>query len=308
MFEYYSCHYIQNGVNFYPNSTIKMCCFTLDGEVDVCKTDEDIEQIIRKIFYKKLQMIKDFSEGNIYDCCKNCTCLVKRPWGQQVRQITSVTLNHFMVCNLKCVHCGYAKKMETDRLLDTDHKEVLNIIKKLLESNVVSQNVSFDVGGGEPSLSKGLIDIVQFCIDNKYKMHINSNCANYVETFAQGVNEGIIDLTLTPDAGSRDVYKSIKGADYFEKVWKNIEKYMKSCQAGVKVKFILQEGNIQDIVNMVDMCVNTKVREVILNLDLNIKKENQGDYINYINKFRTLSEMKSIIVYKGPFIPNDVWI
>ena len=308
MVEYNSCHYIQQGLNFYPNNTIKICCFTYSTDVDVCKTDENIELIIRKTIAKKKQMIKDFSKGNIYDCCKDCVCLAKRQWGQQVKKIAQITLNHYMACNLRCVHCGYVKKMETDKLLDTDHEDVLNIIKKLVASDVVAKDICFDVGGGEPSLSKGLINIVRFCIENKYKMHINSNGANYVETIAQGVNERLIDLTLTPDAGSKDVYKNIKGADYFDKVWENIEKYMTSCQTGVKVKFILQKGNIQDIVNMVDMCVNTKVREIIIDLDLNIKKEDQVDYMDYINNFRTLCQMKSISVHQGYCVPNDLWI
>lgn len=308
MVEYNSCHYIQQGLNFFANNTIKVCCFTLDADVDICKTDESIELIIRKIIDKKMQMIKDFSKGNIYDCCRNCVCLEKRQWGQDVKQIVQITLNHYMTCNLRCVHCGYVKRKETDELFDTDHEEVLYIIKKLVEGNVMTKNIYFDVGGGEPSLSKGLLKIIQFCIENKYKMHINSNGANYVETIAQGINERLIDLTLTPDAGSKDVYTSIKGADYFDEVWGSIEKYMTSCNTGVRVKFILQKGNIQDVVNMVDMCVNTKVREVILDLDLNIRKVEQVDYMDYINEFRTSCKMKSIRVHKGSFVPDELWL
>lgn len=306
--EYYSCLYIQIGMNFYPNNTIKMCCFTNDSDVDICKTDECIEVIVKKILDKKEQMIQDFAQGKIYDCCKNCTSLIKANWGSKVKQINTITMNHYMACNLKCVHCGYRKEMEVKKLADTSHDEVLNIVKKLKDLGLVTHNASFDIGGGEPSLSKGLIEIVEYGIEKNHGIHINSNGAEFVPVFAEGINKGLICLTLTPDAGSREVYTKIKGADYFDKVWRTIRQYMETCSQNVAVKFILEEGNINDIENMINMCVQNKVRDVILNLDLNIPQFEQVNYFGHINKFRTLCRVNNIKVHKGPFIPKSLWL
>lgn len=307
MEDYYSCHYIQTGINFYPNDTIKICCFSNASDVDICSTSENIDVIIQKIINKKKQMIDDFIAGNICDSCKNCPSLVKSSWGTNVRQVSSITFNHFMSCNLRCTHCGYRKEMETNKLLDTNHNDVLNIVKGLIKNKLTPKLLSFDVGGGEPSLSKGLIEIVQYCIENKYKVHINSNGAQYVQAFADGVNEGLVGLTLTPDAGSKEVYQKIKGADYFDETWKNIEKYMLSCKKELRVKFILEEGNLEDIDNMINMCIEKKVKDVILNLDLNIKLEDYPRYMPYVTKFRILGENNSINVHKGNFVPPYLW-
>lgn len=306
--EYCSCLYIQTGINFYPNNTIKMCCFTNDSDVDICKTDENIGEIVTKIINKKQQMIQDFAQGKIYECCKNCPSLVKANWGLGIKQVSSITLNHYMSCNLKCTHCGYRKEMETTKLLDTDHNTVLNIVRMLIDSKLASPNVGFDVGGGEPSISKGLIEIVKYCIDRGHGVHINSNGATFVPVFAEGANKGLINLTLTPDAGSKEVYAKIKGADYFDKVWETIRQYMEVCPRNVDVKFILEDGNVNDIDNMVDMCVKNNVREVVLNLDLNIPKQNYLLYIDYINKFRVLCRDNNINLSKGPFIPKHLWM
>lgn len=306
--EYFSCPYIQNGISFYPNNTIKMCCFTDSPDVDICQTDENIEIIVKKILDKKQQMIEDFAQGKIYDCCKNCASARKANWGFNLKQIISITLNHYMACNLKCTHCGYWKEMEVKKLLDTNHETVLNIIKMLIATKLVSQSVNFDVGGGEPSLSKGLIEIVKYCIDNNHHVHINSNGAAFVQLFAEGANKGLINLTLTPDAGSQEVYTKIKGADYFHKTWDSIRQYMEVCPRNVNVKFILEEGNVNDVENMVEMCVKNNVRDVILNFDLNIPKQNYVLYFDSVNKFRMLCRDNNINLFKGPFIPNHLWM
>lgn len=306
--EYCSCVYIQTGINFYPNNTIKMCCFSDSPDVDICKTDESIEEIIKKIIDKKQQMIEDFAQGKIYDCCKGCSCLTQTNWGLNIKHIELITLNHYMTCNLKCTHCGYHKEMEVKKLLDTDHGEVLKIIKQLKDVNFLAPNVQFDVGGGEPSLSKGLIEIVKYCTDNNHHVHINSNGAVFVPLFAEGANKGLIHLTLTPDAGSQEVYTKIKGADYFHKTWDTIRQYMKICQSNVNVKFILEEGNVNDVENMVEMCVKNKVRDVVLNLDLNIPQSEHMNYFGHINKFRTLGRINNINVRRGNFIPKNLWL
>lgn len=305
---YYSCDFIQNWVNFYPNNIIKICCFSDAPDVEICKTDEDIDDIIKSIILKKEQMIKDFSEGNICDSCKDCRYLIKGDWGKNAKRVSCVNLNHYMFCNLKCRHCGYSKAMETTELLDTSHKAVVNIIDNMIKNGITTKPLYLDIGGGEPSLSKGLIESVNHWVQSNNSIHISSNCARYVHDFADGVNRGSILLTLTPDAGSKEVYDYIKGADYFDIVWENIGKYMNSCDNGVRIKFILQEGNLHDIDNMIDMCVKTHVREVILNLDLNIKYQDYPMYVGYINKFKALCKKNSIPVSQGNFIPSYLWI
>ena len=119
-------------------------------------------------------MIKDFSEGKIYDSCKNCVCLIKGYWGSHVRPISSITFNHFMACNLKCTHCGYRKEMETTKLVDTKHEDVLNIVQKLVENKITLPNLLFDVGGGEPSISKGLLSLMFY--GNQSNLFVFSIC------------------------------------------------------------------------------------------------------------------------------------
>lgn len=307
MESYFSCQYIEHGMNFYPNDIIKVCCFTRDPAVDACRTSEPINVIVEKLFHKKAEMAHEFLNGNIYDCCKKCSCLGRRQWGFYPKQISSISLNHFMFCNLKCGHCGYAKEMQQNELLDTDHGRVLEIIKGLKAYKILAPDVTFDVGGGEPSVADGLLGIVQYCVENNHRVHINSNGARYVETIVNGVNNGLIYLTLTPDAGSREVYRAIKGHDNFIQTWKNIEKYHHACPNNVEVKFILQEGNLSDISNMVEMCVSAGVKVVNLSMDLRIEQERHVDYAPHVDMFRSLAKSRSLVVKKSPLLPDHLW-
>jgi MoaA/NifB/PqqE/SkfB family radical SAM enzyme len=197
--------------------------------------------------------------------------------------------------------------MQTHNLVDTDHQSVLNIIKGLKADRVTSSNLTFDVGGGEPSLLEGLIEIVQYCVDNNHFIHINSNGARYVNAFADGINKGLVYLTLTPDAGSRQVYRKIKGRDNFRQTWKNIERYMRSCPRNVVVKFILQDGNLEDIYNMVETSVSAGVREIELSLDINIGKERHGYFANHVKLFRILSKSQPVSVRRSGLLPDYLW-
>jgi len=305
--QYHSCHYIQSGLNFYPNNKIKICCFTGDDAVDTALTTDSIEVIVEKIFAKKQEMITQFRLGNIYDCCKKCPCLSNQTWKEPTRQIRSVTLNHFMFCNLKCGHYGYLEGAQSGRLKDTDHDRVLEIITELDKSGVLSDNVSFDVGGGEPSVSEGLQKIVSYILANRKKVHINSNGARYVELFATGVNEGLLSLTLTPDAGSRETYIAVKGQDNFLKTWKNIGQYVSTCNGQVLVKFILQEANVSDIHNMIGKSAEAGVKHVSLSLDLRITNPDQQQaYIPHIRTFRELASQQRMDVRPG-LMPSNLW-
>jgi molybdenum cofactor biosynthesis enzyme MoaA len=205
-----------------------------------------------------------------------------------------------MSCNLKCKHCGYV--LERTNSTDTEHGKILDIIKYLHNENYLDKSLRIDIGGGEPSISKDLQFMVEFLLNYAYKIHINTNCAKYVNLFAKGVNDDLVSLTLTPDAGSKDVYIKIKGADFFDTVWNNIGKYMDSTTNNVDVKFILQQDNLSDIENMVKKCVEKKVRKVTIDMDLNIQKNDYKLYVAPIKTFEELLLANNIEVKMGGHI------
>lgn len=302
--KYYSCSYMQEGINFYPDNIIKTCCFTTSDEVDLYNLINKYKpQKIKKIISKKRKrLIKECKKGNIPTCCQTCSQLRKQDWNYK-EKIESVTLNHFMYCNLKCAHCGYLHKVRY-KTKDTKDDLVLEALQTFSKAGILNPNYSVDIGGGEPSLSKGLDKILKYLTENNHKIHINSNVALFKENYVQGIKDGLITLTLTPDAGSREVYLKIKGADYFDIVKDNVKKYMKELADKIEVKFIIEEGNIDDIQNMIEFCKECGVKQVKCALDLHIKPADRIIYKPYIAKFNKLCQENNLNV-DFQFIPKE---
>ena len=122
-----------------------------------------------------------------------------------------------------------------------------------------------------------------------------------------GIQRGLLTLTLTPDAGSREVYKLIKGHDNYLKTWENITRYNIACASGVDVKFIIQEKNLNDIDNMILMSEAAGVRRITLSLDLNIPPARHADYRQYIDYFRSKAAVHSLSVEPSGLLPTALW-
>lgn len=301
--EYYSCANIRNGFNFYRNGKISSCCYTVENDLIIGNIED--KDIIKKIEKFQNNLIKLHKKGLVPECCKNCTNFRKNKWNDRInKKLSWIPLNHYKICNLKCVHCGYRKNDDNEK--DTNHDLVLNLLKKLHKKRKLRSDCTIAIGGGEPSINKGVEQILQFCLDKKYKALINSNGAKYSKIFADGVNKGLFALDLTPDAGSKEVYLKIKGADFFEIAWDNIKKYVKATDGKANVKFIIEEGNVDDIRNMINKSLEVGIKHVTLAFDLNIQKEDFEKYRKPINKFINLCKENDIRCDVSSFVPREI--
>lgn len=303
---YKSCEYIQTGLNFYPNNIAKLCCFTEDDAVNCSNILQPAALVTKNIFLKKSEAISRFKSGDIYECCKSCPVLKEKEWSDQLLKIKNITLNHFMFCNLKCSHCGYVEGVENGKYTDSNDDKIIEIIDFLIKNDYVVPDLTFDVGGGEPSVSVGLEKIIRYVYSGGFNILINSNGAKYSELFSEGLHNGLLTLILTPDAGSRSVYKEIKGRDNFVNAWKNIKKYHDIRKGNVKVKFILQEKNKNDIQNMVEMCRKSGVKVVQVSLDLNT---HPSAYAEFKTKIKELidSSLQAGLSVERALIPVGAW-
>lgn len=303
--EYYSCSSIRNGFNFYRSGKISSCCYTTENDLIIGNIED--KDIIKKIEKFQNNLIKLHKKGLAPECCKKCINFKSAKWNdKQNKKLSGIPLNHYKICNLKCVHCGYRKNDDNEK--DTSHDLVLNLLNKLHKKRKLKSDCLIAIGGGEPSINKGIEKILQFCLDNNYKALINSNGAKYSEIFTKGVNENLFALDLTPDAGSKEVYLKIKGADFFDTAWENIKKYTQNTNGKANVKFIIEEGNVDDIQNMINKSLEVGIKHVTLAFDLNIQKEDFEKYRKPVNEFMNLCKENNIKCNISSFVPKELLI
>lgn len=112
---------------------------------------------------------------------------------------------------------------DNEDIKDTDISKVINFLGILKSKGYLSEFKALRLANGEPSIIKDDIKLADYCIENSIPVEIYTNGAKVPQTFVDGVNKGLFRIILSPDAGSREVYKNIKGKDYFETTWFNIK-------------------------------------------------------------------------------------
>lgn len=297
---YFSCAQIREGFNFYRSGKITACCNQIHADPEIAHIDDP--DLAERILQNQERLISLHRSGNAPIPCRRCASFVEKDWPDHLQgPFSKLIFNHFKQCNLSCQHCGYRHQDPHEK--DTPHDAVFNAVKLLGESKIYVEKPLLEIGGGEPSLALALEDMLRYGLDHQWRALINSNGARFSELFANGVNAGQITLLLTPDAGSRDIYAKIKGVDNFDATWRNIGRYMAATNGNALVKFILEEGNREDIPAMIDTSVKYGVKTLVLSMDMNIKAEMHHLYIYKAKEFIRRAKKASINVLRGAFLP-----
>ena len=299
---FYSCHYVEQGIAFYFNNMVHICCYYGGIKENGILCDVlDIENIglLQK---RRKEIFKRHRKGQTLGC-ETCARFDEKEW-RQTLVIRHIVLNHFISCNLRCTHCGYMNK----GYKDTKHEDVLYAIKHLKGRGLLSPSVTFDVGGGEPSMHRGLDPIIEYVLENGHRIHINSNGTHFVDLYAKGINQGLLSLTLTPDAGSPEVYAKIKGVDYCDTVWKNIARYVEATNGNIRVKVIVEAGNVEDMEAIAQQLAKTKVGNFNVDFDLNIPVEEYSNYSEAVRHLFEACRKLGIEPSRGTHFPNELWM
>lgn len=299
---YKSCTAIRTGFNFYRSGKITACCTQISPELEIAHIDD--ADLPGKILAGQTRLRMLHKLGQAPAICQGCPGFLEADWGSQPahQPFSRISLNHYKKCNLKCVHCGYRRGDDAEQ--DTPHDKVFAVIQQCIQAGICASKPTLEIGGGEPSLAEGIGRIMQHALENGWDAYINSNAARFSEVFAKGVNAGLFALILTPDAGSRETYARIKGVDNFDNAWRNIGSYMQATDGKALVKFILEEGNKNDIPAMIAQAKAHGVKTLVLSMDMNLPKENHQEYIEKIKEFCLLAHHAGLEVLHGAFLPN----
>ena len=255
---YKSCHLIEHGISINIDS-IQACCLSREFNkgllpiLDFYGNDKvDWDKLFEvKRAQRKAQQTKDL------ELCEGCYSLYEADWDDE-DYISYINFDHWSECNSRCIYCGVsANKPKTKN-------NILPAIKDLIKSGRFKNSGEITFQGGEPTIMREFDDLVNLFTKEGSKIRIHSSGILFSRAIREGLKKGFVQVVISPDSSTADIYKKIKRVDKSKSVWDNIKHYRRNLpddfQKLVRVKYIIIPG-VNDILSEVDNFID-KIKEI----------------------------------------------
>lgn len=248
-----------------------------------------------KIFALKREHRKIFREGNILPECKGCQILKEAEWAEDGDYIDELLITHWTQCNSNCSYCPVINDDELQVI--TEFYDILPAIKDTIKKNVLKKNAKIEFAGGESTIHPEFEELLNLFIANHFtNLILNTSAIKFSKAVETGVSKGNLKVTISVDAGTKEMHEKIKRVKSFDKVWENLSLYAKA-QAKAKrsdlitTKYIIVPGK-NDTIEEVDAFllknVETGIKVIAINVEIYW-------YQNNVNTDKT--ELKDLIEY-----------
>ena len=298
MREYTSCHWIQHGLSF-ENNHIEMCCLCCHeggGRLNIKDGYNGKNLSWEEILSLKEKFIEDNRNGIIDTRCKGCFNLVHKAWDDEETYINYIHFNHWTHCNSDCIYCYTSwDKANYQR---RPHYNVIPIMKELFKKKLFKDGGEITFAGGEPTILHEFDELITLLIKNGAgRITVHSSGIKYSKAIEKGIKENVLSVCLSADSGTREMYKTVKRVDKFDKFWENAKKYAKAQRENkllVETKFILIP-NVNTTKDEIDkwlmLNIENGVESVVIDiendfcLDLRAKKQEKPLYLIDLCKY-----------------------
>ena len=167
-------------------------------------------------------------------------------------------------CNLRCPKCDYWKKDEKDELSTES-------VKKVIDGGAELGLKEIGLSGGEPTLSKDLIEIVSYGVERGIDFRIISN-GSYLspEELLSLADNGLRKWTFSLDGHIAEAHDSAVGRDKsFQRLIQSIstmttEKQNRGNVSEVNVLTVVTKDNYQDLLPIVRLAYDLEVDSIRL--------------------------------------------
>jgi MoaA/NifB/PqqE/SkfB family radical SAM enzyme len=239
----------------------------------------------------------EIKDRRIPGCCAACP-FIREQYFFRNRKKRHLILGGNVACNYKCLHCTNTVLFEKYRSSVYDD---LNVAMDVIEeSGVLHEFATIAFGVGE------------FTVNTRHKAFLRkigqrplmlfSNGYKYSEAVAEVLRQGLADICISIDAGTRATYMKIKGVDGFEQACENVRKYSECGR--VVLKYIMYEGinvNEADIGNFYQLADDV-ADMVLLSRDFyaegSLSDHTLKKSAEFIDRYRRAGKLSRVIGYQ----------
>ncbi len=282
--EYLSCEWIESGLAFL-NQKVTACCVGFsNGGMPPLAEFSGGDLPIRKILTERWKIISE-NQNKGFALCKGCIHLTKKKWEPRRWLFKHVLLNHFTACNIRCRYC-YSVKDKRNVIPPSKVIPLLPTFKYMVDNRYLSPDATIYFGGGEPTVLSEFEELVSYLTDYGTRFSIFSNAVIFSKAIVKSLlARKIGTLLLSIDAGTKKVYKILKGGDFCDRVWDNTAKYIKADKNVVWPKIILCKENVNDIIQFVERSQKAGAKKLVYDIDAGMSKLS-SDVINAAAEFK----------------------
>lgn len=300
---YKSCELLEHGFMVDNSNSVRVCSIINNeyGGRPLLFSEYTGEIFDKEEFFAKKREHRNLTKQGSHPYeCTNCPMLVDREWDDE-DYIDNLLFAHWVDCNSRCIYCGAT----TDEFVRANYRyyDFTPAIKEMIENGSLIRTAKIDFAGGEPTVYPEFENLLSLFLNEGFNnIFVNTSGIKYSPSIKQALRNNQITLTISIDAGTKEMHKKIKRVDSFDKVWSNIKEYSKAQQeAGTKEKICLKYILIPDLnIDKKEIDIfyervsKAKVDHVALSLDMfwweKHKHEDNSHLIDIANYFIKKSE------------------
>lgn len=302
--EYSSCRLINGGLCF-VGDRVMFCC---RGNTAQNKATHILVNNFQggsvnweEIFDEREKAISLLKQGLCPDYCKGCIDIKQDNWPERDHWFDYILFSTWEACNCACLYCNCNIKpgkylIKDIKKYEKEHQDhtfnILPTVYDLIAKGYIRKHTTIDFAGGEPTVYPYFDSLVEMLLEaGVKKMIIHTNAIKFSKIVQKAVKNGVMDIVVSTDSGTKECYEKIKRVAAYKQVWKNIEKYAKVkppyCANEISLKYVIMPGindSKEEVIKWVEKGVKAGVEMFILNGDDNFfsKSERNPDVLRRI--------------------------
>lgn len=175
-----------------------------------------------------------------------------------------IEISHFLECNARCSYCNVWHSDQHEH--NKPKYQIYNMIKYILDNNLLNPKGIVVWGGGEPTIYKEFEATSNLLSEKGIKILVNSNCIKFSDALYNAINSNNASLQLSLDSGDKATYINMKNLDRFDIIVSNLKKYSSHRPENITLKYIINDKNNepQTLINFLTLAKDLKITKVSL--------------------------------------------
>lgn len=168
-------------------------------------------------------------------------------------------------CMLRCRMC-YIWNIKDAKNHETTMEQKKQFVKSL--RGMVGPDFEFHLSGGEPLMTEGILDLVNFIAEEGYKTNMVTNGFLIDEKMAKDImSSGLGSITISLDGMSPQTHDYIRGVNgSYSRIMKAIEyldKFRRDKGPKISVLTVIMERNLDELIELTEWVQKDKRLEMI---------------------------------------------